>query len=125
MKIFGREPTLIIQAISAGLSILVAFAVPGLDAETAGLMVAAISATFGVINALMVRPVAPTAFVGLVGAVAALTAAYGLEFSQEQVGAATAATVAVLTLLSRAQVTPVGDPDPRTADQHVEGTLAR
>lgn len=119
MKIFGREPTLVLQAISAALSILVAFGVPNLTAEQAGLMVAAISATFGVINALMVRPVAPTAFVGLVGAVAALTAAYGLEFSQQQVGAVTAATVAVLTLLGRGQVTPVADPDPRTHDQNV------
>lgn len=119
MKIFGREPTLVLQAISAALSILVAFGVPNLTAEQAGLMVAAISATFGVINALMVRPVAPTAFVGLVGAVAALTAAYGLEFSQQQVGSVAAATVAVLTLLGRGQVTPVADPDPRTQDQNV------
>lgn len=110
MKIFGREPTLVLQTISALLSILVAVGIPQLSANQAGLIVAAISAGFGVVNAFLVRPVAPTAFVGLVGAAAALLAAYGLDVSQMVVGSISAATVAVLTLLARAQVTPVVDP---------------
>lgn len=123
MKIFGREPTLVLQAISALLSIFVAVGLPNLSAEQAGLIIAAVSAVFGVVNAFLVRPVAPTAFVGLVGAGAALLAAYGLDVSQSVVGSVSAATIALLTLLARGQVTPVVDPDPRTQDQKVPSTL--
>lgn len=112
MKIFGREPTLILQAVSALLSIFVAVGMPGLTAEQAALVVAAISAVFGVVNALAVKPVAPAAFIGLVGAVAALVTGYGLEVSQELVGAISASVVTILALLTRVQVTPVRDPRP-------------
>lgn len=112
MKVFGREPTLLLQAISAILSIGVAVGLPGLSAEQSALVVAVISAFFGVVNALAVRPVAPAAFIGLVGAVAALVTGYGLEVSQELVGSISATVVTVLALLTRVQVTPNADPRP-------------
>lgn len=112
MKILGREPTLVLQAISAILSIGVAVGWPGLSAGQATLIVAAISAFFGVVNALAVKPVAPAAFIGLVGAVAALLTGYGLEVSQELVGSISATVVTVLALLTRVQVTPNADPRP-------------
>jgi pilus assembly protein TadC len=110
VKIFGREPTLILQSLSALLSVLVAFGLPNLSAEQAALIVAALSAGIGVANGLAVRPIAPAAFVGLVGAVAALLAGYGLEASQEVVGSVSAAVVSALALLTRGQVTPNADP---------------
>jgi hypothetical protein len=110
MKVFGREPTLVLQAISALLGIGVAMSLPNLSAEQAGLIIAALSAGIGAVNAFMVRPVAPTAFVGLVGAGAALLAAYGLDVSQPVVGSISAATIAVMGLLARQQVAPVDGP---------------
>jgi hypothetical protein len=119
MKIFGREPTLVLQAISALLGIGVAVGLPNLTAEQAGMIIAALSAAIGALNALLVRPVAPTAFVGLVGAGAALLAAYGLDVSQPVVGAISSATIAVLTLMARQQVTPNESPDPVNREQAV------
>ncbi|GAB3856523.1 hypothetical protein GCM10029963_53040 [Micromonospora andamanensis] len=110
MKIFGREPTLWIQALSAMLGVLVTFGVPGLSATQAAAIVAAVSAVFAAINAALVRPVAPAAFTGLVTAFAVLVAAYGLDVSQETVGAVQLTVVAVLALLTRTQVTPAADP---------------
>jgi hypothetical protein len=110
MLIFGREPTLVLQSLSALLAVFVAVGLPGLSAEQAGLIVAAIAAGIGVVNALMVRPIAPAAFVGFIAAGAALLAAYGLELSQEVVGSVGAAVVVLLALLTRGQVTPNADP---------------
>lgn len=110
MKLFGREPTLYIQALSAMLGVFVTFGVDGLSATQAAAIVAVLSAVLAAVNAAMVRPVAPAAFTGLVTAVAVLVAAYGLEVSQETVGAVQVAVVGVLALLTRNQVTPAADP---------------
>jgi hypothetical protein len=108
--ILNREPTLIIQTISGILAVIVATGPTGLTAEQAALIIAAVTALLGVFNALLVRPVAPPAFIALVGAGAALLAGYGLDVSQQVVGAVTAAVVSVLALLTRAQVTPIDPP---------------
>jgi hypothetical protein len=112
VKIFGREPTVIIQTIAAVLSLLVAFKIPNLTAEQAAQIIAVIYAVLGAVNAVLVRPVAPAAFIALVGAVASLTASYGLHFTQEQIGSVAVAITSVIVLLTRSQVTPVADPRP-------------
>jgi hypothetical protein len=109
MKIFGREPALIIAAISAGLSLLVTFNF-GLSAEQAGTIVAVISGVFAAATATITRPIAPSAFTGLVAAVVALFAAYGFSVSAETVGALNAIVLAVLGLLTRGQVSPAATP---------------
>lgn len=109
MKIFGREPALIIAAVSAGLSLLVTFNF-GLSAEQAGALVAVISAVFAAATAAITRPIAPSAFTGLVAAVVALLAAYGFEVSAETVGALNALVLATLGLLTRGQVSPASPP---------------
>jgi hypothetical protein len=117
MRGFGREPTLVLQTISAALAVLVTFGFSGLSSTQAALIVAALSAIVGAINAALVRPVAPAAFTGLVAALAALVTGYGLDLSQELVGAAQVLVVTVLALVTRVQVTP--NADPRPADQVV------
>lgn len=112
MKIFGREPTVILQAVSALLTVLVSFGFASLTAEQSTLIVAFLTALLGVVNAVLTRPIAPAAFVAFVGAGAALLSGYGLSFTQEQIGSVTVAVVVVLTLLTRLQVTPVTDPRP-------------
>jgi membrane associated rhomboid family serine protease len=108
---------LLLQALSAGLALLVSFQFDQLSAEQAATIVAVLSAVIGVVNAIAVRPVAPAAFTGLAGAVFALLAAYGFNVGQETVGAVQAFVVTVLALVTRLQVTPVADPRP--ADQVV------
>lgn len=112
MRIFGREPTLILQAVSGLLAVFVTFGIPNLSAEQAGLIVAALAAVLGVANAVMTRPVTPAAFTAFVAAGAALLTSYGLHLSQETVGAVQVAVVAVLALVTRVQVTPTADPRP-------------
>ncbi|MGH3584710.1 MAG: hypothetical protein ACRDQ0_00140 [Pseudonocardia sp.] len=108
MRIFGREPALIIATVSAALSLLVSFGF-GLSAEQAGAIVAVISAVFAAATAVLTRPIAPSAFTGLVAAAVALLAAYGLNVSAETVGALNAVVLAVLGLLTRGQVSPTKD----------------
>jgi hypothetical protein len=105
MKIFGREPALIISTVSAVLSLVVTFNI-GMTGEQAGAIVAVISTSFGAIAAAMTRPIAPTAFTAVVAAGAALLAAYGLNVSAETVGAVNAVVLSVLALLARGQVSP-------------------
>ncbi|GAA3852627.1 hypothetical protein GCM10023084_03570 [Streptomyces lacrimifluminis] len=105
MKIFGREPALIISTISAILSLIVTFNI-GMSGEQAGAIVAVISAWFGAMVAIATRPIAPAAFTAVVAAAAALLAAYGLNVSAETVGATNAVVLAVLALLTRGQVSP-------------------
>lgn len=111
MKVFGREPTLVLQFVSASLSLVVALGF-GLTSAQAALSVAAISAVFGVVNALAVRPIAPAAFTGLIGAVAALVAGFGFHLSDGLIAAVTGLVLTGLAFLTRAQVTPRSDPQP-------------
>lgn len=117
MKIFGREPTLLLQAISAILAFLVTFGWDNLSGEQAALIVAVISAVIGIINAVSVRPVAPALFDMFIKTAAALLAGYGLNLGQEFVGAFQLAVVAVMTFLLRPQVTPAADPAPTTPEK--------
>ncbi|WP_327710015.1 hypothetical protein OG912_16710 [Streptomyces sp. NBC_00464] len=105
MRIFGREPALIIATISGALSLLVSFNF-GLSGEQAGAIVAVVSGVFAAATAAITRPVAPSAFTGLVAAAVALLAAYGFAVSAETVGGLNALVLAVLALLTRGQVAP-------------------
>lgn len=112
MKIWGREPSLLISLIASGLSVLVGFQFDWLTAEQAALIIAALNAVLGVVLAVSVRPIAPAAFTYLVGALAALFAAYGLDVSQEMVGAINGLVLAGLGFGTRAQVSPTSSPRP-------------
>lgn len=106
----GREPTLWVAVVSGLLNLVVTFGFDWLTAEQAALWVAAINAVAGVVAALATRPVAPQAFTYLVTTVFAVGAAYGLDVSQEAVGAVNAVVLSVLALLTRVQVTPKATP---------------
>lgn len=106
MKIFDREPVVVLNTLSAMLGLIVTLGITSLTAEQAGAVVAAVSAILGGIAAAMTRPVAPQAFTAIVAAGATAVAAFGYEVSQESVGAINTLVLAVLTLLTRVQVTP-------------------
>ncbi|MEO3930927.1 hypothetical protein ABGB07_44860 [Micromonosporaceae bacterium B7E4] len=109
MKIFGREPALVIGFISAALSLGTALGFQGLSGEQVALIVAALNAVLGVVMAVATRPIAPAAFTTLVAAVSALAAGYGFDVSPEVVGGLNALVLAGLTLLTRGQVVPAAE----------------
>lgn len=109
MKIFGREPAVVIAAIGAFLTFAAAVGIPGLDAGAAAALTALISA--GIIAATT-RPVAPALFTGIVTAGVAVLAEYGMRVSDEVVGAASALVLALFALVARAQVSPARDAGP-------------
>lgn len=103
--LFGREPALIVAVVSAALSLVVTLGV-GLSANQAGAWTAVISAVFAVVTAVLTRPIAPAAFTGLVTVAADLLGAYHFDVSAGTVAAINATVLAVLTLLTRGQVSP-------------------
>ncbi|MGJ3228931.1 hypothetical protein ACQEUV_26780 [Micromonospora aurantiaca (nom. illeg.)] len=109
MKIFGREPALIVGAIGSVLTVLAALKTPGIDAGAAAAITAFLSA---VIIALTTRPWAPALFTGVIAAGAALVAEYGLAVPDGVTGAISASVLALFALLGvRPQVDPPIGPD--------------
>ena len=106
MKLFGREPVVVLNCLSAVLGLIVSLGFTGLTADQAGAIVAAVSAILGAIAAALTRPIAPQAFTAVVAAGAVLVAAFGYDVSQGTIGAINTLVLAGLTLLTRAQVTP-------------------
>lgn len=114
MTIFGRDPALWLTAIATALGLGVAFGLDGLNAEQSASIQALLVAGVTAVQALAVRPVAPTVFAGVVTAGAVLLAAYGLDVGQERLGAVQLAVAAVVGLIVRQQSTPKHDPAPET-----------
>lgn len=106
MKIFGREPTLWLAVISSLIVLAGTFGFHWLNGQQAGLIVAAINAVAGAINAYAVRPISPTTFTYAIGAILALAASYGFNVTPEQGAMLNGCVVPFLALLSRGQVSP-------------------
>lgn len=106
MKIFGREPTLVLAVVSQVIVLLGTFGLHWLNGEQAGLLVALINGAAAAINAYAVRPISPTTFTYLVGVIVALSSTYGLKVTAEQLAILNTGVISVLSLLSRGQVSP-------------------
>ncbi|MFD6416016.1 hypothetical protein [Streptomyces sp. NPDC060194] len=106
MRIFGREPVVVLNTLAAVLGLIVSIGATPLTAEMAGAIVGVATAVLGAIAAAMTRPIAPQAFTAVVAAGAVLVATFGYEVSQGTIGAINGVVLAVLTLLTRAQVSP-------------------
>lgn len=110
MKIFGREPALILGFVGALLSWAVSL---GLDWLNAGQATAIITFLTAVVIAFATRPIAPALFAGAVAAGAALFAEYELAVSDAFVTGLGAIILAGFALFGiRDQVTPESDPRP-------------
>lgn len=108
MKIFGREPALIIGAVGAVLTALAAMNLPGLNAGQAAALTGAIAA---VLIALTTRPIGPSLFVAAFVAVGALFAEYGLEWPDAVIAGWSGVILAGFVLFGiRPAVTPNVDP---------------
>lgn len=117
MKIFGREPALIISAIGAVVTLIVSLNIPGLSAGAGAAVTTFLTA---VVIAATTRPVAPALFTAVVSAGAALFAEYGLHASDAVVASISGVVLVGFALFGiRPQVTPAADP------RVIEGTVVR
>ncbi|WP_030322811.1 MULTISPECIES: hypothetical protein [Streptomyces] len=106
MRIFGREPVVVLNTLAAALGLIVSLGITSLTDEQAGAIVGVATAILGAIAAALTRPIAPQAFTTLVAAGGVLVATFGYEVSQGTIGAINTFTLAALTLLTRVQVSP-------------------
>jgi hypothetical protein len=106
MAILGREPTLWIGVATSIVMVIGTLGLGFLNGEQAALVVVAINALAGALNAYTVRPVAPAVFTYAVGSIIAVAAAYGLNLPTETVASINALVIPMLALLTRGQVSP-------------------
>lgn len=115
MKIFGREPALIVGFVGAVLTVLVSL---NLSWFSVGQAAAAGTFITAMIIAAATRPVGPAVFVACLSAGAALFYQYGLHLSDALVAGLSGLLLAGFALFGiRPQVTPKDDP--RTIDGKV------
>jgi len=119
MRIFGREPVVVLNTLSAVLGLIVSLGFTGLTATQAGAIVGIVTAILGAIAAAMTRPVAPQAFTTVIAAGAVLIGTFGYSVSQSIIGAINITVLAVLTLLTRVQVSPSSPTAPVSAPKSV------
>lgn len=131
MKLFGREPALVIGVIVAIISLGGTLGFHFLSVDQAGLWIGVVDAVAAIGMVITVRPVQPGIYTYAIGAIVALAAGYGLSFGAEQVNAINALVVPILALLTRGQVSPIEsaitklskDPTPE-AEAHAAGTIS-
>lgn len=104
MKIFGREPSLILGLIASAIQLFSAIVLP-LTIEQQGVLNAVAVAVIGVVTAVAVSTdKAAPAVLGFVQAVLACALAFGLALSPEVQGAVMAFTTALVSAFVRTQV---------------------
>jgi hypothetical protein len=107
VKIFGREPALIVGFIAAVVAVLLGL---NLSWLSAGASVAIVAAVGAIITAATTRPVAPSLFVGAFVAVAAVLAQYHYHLSDGLISGVSGLILAAFALFGvRPQVTPAAD----------------
>lgn len=106
-KILGRSPTLWIGLIVATISFAGTLGFRLLSEDQAGLWIALVNAAGAAVLALTVRPISPAAFTYLISAGVALAAGYGFNVTDAQVNALNGGIIAVLTLWTYGQVSPI------------------
>ena len=125
MKIFGREPTLWLAALSSFIVIVGTFGLDLLNGQQAALLVVAINAVFAAINAYAVRPISPVAFTYAIGALVSLGALYGIVIPDATLAAVNGLVVPLLALLARGQVSPVTTPVTETTPEPTPEAAAK
>lgn len=112
MRIFGREPAVVLGFISSVLSLFVAFGL-GLTHEQSVTIIAVLSGLGGLAAAFMTVPRTPGVVMAAVSSLAAALAGFGLELGDQQVAALNFVILNAFALFGvRPQVTP--DPEPTT-----------
>lgn len=105
MKVFGREPAVVLYAVNAAVALFVAYGLPMSQGQVAAVTTIA-TAVFTAWAALQTRPVSVPAVTAALGTALAAAAAFGLHLSANQIGASVAALSIVLALVLRQNVSP-------------------
>lgn len=113
IKLFGREPALIVGAVGSLLTVFAALNLPWLSTSAAAAITAFLSAA---LIAVTTRPAAPALYTGVMSAAVALLAEYGFHVPDGLVATLPAAIIAVFAFFGvRPQVEPVEDKAPAPA----------
>lgn len=109
-RIFGREPAAWIGLIQALLALALSSSAFSLTPETVALIMAVVTAAFGVYTAWVTAGTMLGVIVGLANAVAALVVGYGFNLSTATTSAAIALITVALGFFQRTQTTPLPAP---------------
>lgn len=115
MKIFGREPAVILHALQAVLAFLVtlpALNQLGLTEEVSGWIMTIAAGAVALLVAIATRPVVVSALTGAVQTILTGLVAFGLPLSEQSSGALVVALNVLLMVLMPLGLTPVADPAP-------------
>lgn len=104
--IFGREPAFYVGLIEACLAIVLSFHLWGLNADTEGVIMAAVVAVFGFYTALVTKATLLGVGTGLAKAVLALFVTFGVHLSEANQTAIIALAVFILGAFNRTQTEP-------------------
>lgn len=110
VKIFGREPAVLLALVQGLLALLLSLDVIGLTAETSALWYAVASAGVGIYLAYVTRETLLAAATGGASAVMALLIAYGTPLNVDQQSAILGFIAIALGFVLRAQNAPLEHP---------------
>lgn len=112
VRVWWREPALILDFLETLLVVFVAFGLP-LTHDQQAYIVAAMIAAVGLLKGFSVRPFPPAVITDFGRAVLVLAASFGLNaLSEDKITLVVTALGTLTTLILRAQVTPNSDPVP-------------
>lgn len=106
IKIFGREPAVILYVINAIVAFLATLPAVGLTEESAGWVMTIANGVIALLVALLTRPFIVSVLTGALSTILTGLASFGLPFSEQQTGAFVFLVSAVLGLLLRSNVSP-------------------
>jgi len=104
MKIFGREPSLILGFIAVAVKVFAAFSL-NVTANQQAWINAVAAAAVGLALAVMAHDAIGAAVLGLVQAVIALAVGFGLDWSADRQAVVMSLAAAVVAMWDRTQVT--------------------
>lgn len=104
MKLFGREPALILSFIAIVVKVVSAFAIE-VTADQQAWINAVAAAAVGLILAVMAHDAVGAAVLGFVQAVVALAVGFGLDWSADKQAVFMSLAAALVAMFDRTQVT--------------------
>lgn len=100
------EPSVIMYAVNAGLTALVAFGLHATPTET-GAVTTIAAAVITIVTAASTRPVSVPLITGAVATIASAAAAFGMHLTTAEIGAGVPVLTIILSLVLRQAITPV------------------
>ncbi|MET8866548.1 hypothetical protein ABZW11_26720 [Nonomuraea sp. NPDC004580] len=111
VKIFGREPAVILYVVNAIVAFLATIPAVGLTAESAGWVMTIASGVVALLVAMLTRPFVVSALTGALSTILTGLASFGLPMTEQQTGAFVMVVSAVLGLVLRSNVSPAASTD--------------